>query len=125
MLSDPIPMRVIQNALDEGDLDDDLDAVIAAVARRKHQLGMTAVLNDHPAQTLPLGRRQVSVGARGVLKNGKPLYLNGAPFTVVKINPKRVVISLDKDWLDAHPQATRWQGDITAPRGVLDFTVRV
>lgn len=89
----------------KGDFDDSLSMIRNAVAQREQVLSPTPV-----------------VGGRGRLKNCRPLYLNGAPFTIKKFNPKRIVVNIDPDWLAAHPRATRWHGDVTCPVGMLDFT---
>jgi hypothetical protein len=110
MTTDPgtakmFPPSSLVCAIRSGEYDEALDEITQAVAARKQRLTPEPI-----------------VGGRGRLKNGRPLYLNGAPFTIVKINPKRVVLRIDEDWLDAHPQAkTRWGGEVTAPRQMLDF----
>lgn len=101
----------ITNAIDAilaGAFDAHLDAITDAVSDRKKAAGRTAF-------------HLVKVGDTGRLKNGRPKYLNGAPFTVTAKRQTKIEIKITDEWLAAHPEATRWRGKVIAPPEMLEF----
>lgn len=102
-----MPAIDIIRAIANGDADDNLDGVRSALdARRKWESDVQF--------------HAYKVGDRVRLTEGKPRYLNGAPATIVSKNQSRVVIEIDRDWLDRHPQAkARWSGRVTTPVSII------
>lgn len=100
-------------AIANGDCDSDLPAVINLARERRKVQGESASRvifhTVHPGRT-------------GRLKDVRPQYLVGAPFTVVGKGTSRIQIRLDADWLRLHPQAARrWSGVVTCPPSMLDL----
>jgi hypothetical protein len=83
-----------------GDLDEYLDALDAAIRERKHSMAPKIW--------------EFQVGDRVRLKNANPKYLNGQTATVKKINRTKVVIDLDNP-------SGRFYTNITTPLGMLEM----
>lgn len=94
MTNATITISDVTSAILRGDLDDQLDTIQAAYsARRKARAQIMSA-------TLTAGMKVRLGGVR-------PLYLEGAPATIVdQPRPgRRFNVRLDQDWLDENPQA--------------------
>lgn len=101
------PNEIIRAILD-GDADTCLDGVIGAVNDRRKSMGRASF---HTAK----------VGDKATLAKLKPGYLVGAPVTITGKNTSRLVVTIDPEWLELHPEARKYSGPVTCDPNMLAF----
>lgn len=90
-----------------GKFDDDLNEIKQAIKTRIDYLQQ---------QTLT----SMKAGSRFLISASiRPKYLANAPVSVVRVNNTRVVVRIDEDWLEVHPQAKRYSGEVTLPKSLI------
>lgn len=98
----------IITAIVRGELDDNLDGIYRAIEERRR---IASRVNFH----------SLKAGDAVRLVNLRPLYLVGAPATVVEHHQTRISIRIDEEWLAQHPQArSRWSGVVKASPDMLE-----
>lgn len=102
----PTLSEVVDSIL-AGNCDENLEAITGAVNDRRKRAARVEFLTCKPGDT-------------GRLKNLRPKYMVGAPVTVVRKNQTRIVVTVDKEWLDRNG-GERFRGTVTVQADMIDF----
>jgi hypothetical protein len=103
-----ISLMLIQEILN-GDFDDSLQVIGEAIKERR-------------AIKARMKFFELQIGDRVMLADSvRPKYLVGAPATVSRKKQKRIEITIDREWIDHHPEARRFAGFIGCTPNMVEI----